>query len=253
MIVLQSIVMAFSCFTAIPMPHVEWNDKNMCYLMAVFPLVGALIGAAMWLWWLACDVAGFGMLMRAAGLALLPLALTGGIHMDGFSDVADAQSSHASPERKRQILKDPHTGAFATMAVCAYLIAYVALASELNAQLMPALACVPVVSRCLCAYMAVTWQPASVTGMFATVRASSNACAVRCVAAITLAGAAILMASCNPIAGVVACVVAVALAAWLKRFSAREFGGMSGDLLGFYVQSAELAMLVALVLVGRLV
>ena len=252
MIVLQSIVMAFACFTAIPMPHVEWNDKNMRYLMAAFPLVGVFVGGATCLWWLACDAAGFGTLMRAAGLALLPLALTGGIHMDGFADVADAQSSHASPERKRQILKDPHTGAFATMAVCAYLIAYVALASELDARLVPALACAPMVSRCLCAWMAVTWQAASTNGMFATFRSTSNVRAVRVVATIALVAAVLVIATCNPVAGVAVPATAVAMAAWLKRFSTREFGGMSGDLLGFYVQSAELAMLAALVLVGRL-
>lgn len=252
MIVLQAIVMAFSCFTAIPMPNVSWNDKNMRYLLAAFPLVGALIGGAVWLWWVACDAAGFGGLMRSAGLTLIPLVLTGGIHMDGFSDVADAQSSHASPERKRQILKDPHTGAFATMGVCAYLIAYLALASELGAHVVPALACMPVVSRCVCAYMAVTWQAASPKGMFATIHEASSRRAVRAIAAVAFVVADAAMIARGPLGGALALVAALGIAAWLKRFSAREFGGMSGDLLGFYVQSSELAMLAALVVAGRL-
>lgn len=251
MIALQSIVMAFSCFTAIPMPQVEWDDKNMRYLMAAFPLVGALIGGAVWLWWLACDAAGFGGLMRSAGLTLIPLILTGGIHMDGFSDVTDAQSSHASPERKRQILKDPHTGAFATMGVCAYLIAYLALASELDTRMVPALACVPVVSRCVCAYMAVTWQAASPKGMFATIHEAASSRVVCVTAALALVAAGVVMIARGPLGGVIALGTALVLAAWLKHFSAREFGGMSGDLLGFYVQSSELAMLAALVVAGR--
>lgn len=252
MTVLRSIVMAFSCFTAVPMPNVEWNDKNMRYILAAFPLAGCLVGGAVWLWWLVCDAAGFGTLLRAVGLALLPLAITGGIHMDGFSDVVDAQSSHATPERKRQILKDPHTGAFATMAVCAYMLAYVAFASELPARLVPALALVPVVSRCLCAHMATSWQAASPHGMFATFRSASHARVVRAVVALGLVAATMAMMACSLVVGGIAVVLALALAAWLKRFSMREFGGMSGDLLGLYVQCSELAMLVGIVLAGRL-
>ena len=34
---------------------------------------------------------GFGPTLFGAGLALLPIAVSGGIHMDGFCDVVDAQ------------------------------------------------------------------------------------------------------------------------------------------------------------------
>ena len=233
------------------MPQVEWNERNMRYLMAAFPLAGAVVGGCFWLWWLACDALGFSALFRAAGLVLLPLAVTGGIHMDGFADVVDAHSSHADPERKRQILKDPHVGSFAVMGICGYLIANLALASELDARLLPVCACVPMVSRCLSAYAAVSWRIASPTGMLASLGGSANKPVVRGAAMMELCVVIACMMWCNAGAACVSVAVAVALLAWLKRFSAREFGGMNGDLLGFYVQVSELAMLLCIVLAEK--
>lgn len=42
-----------------------------------------------------------GSLLRAAGVMLVPLAVTGGIHYDGFANVIDAQPSHVEPAHKR--------------------------------------------------------------------------------------------------------------------------------------------------------
>ena len=111
--VLRSLVIAFACFSKIPMPRVDWREQSMRYCMCFFPLIGLVIGLCLWVWAWLCGALGFGSVLRGAGIALLPLAVTGGIHMDGFADVVDAQSSHAEPDRKRQILKDPHTGAWA--------------------------------------------------------------------------------------------------------------------------------------------
>ena len=105
--VLRSLVIAFACFSKIPMPRVDWREQSMRYCMCFFPLVGLVIGLCVWAWAWLCGVLGFGALLRGAGIALAPLAVTGGIHMDGFADVVDAQSSHAEPDRKRQICHMP--------------------------------------------------------------------------------------------------------------------------------------------------
>ena len=124
MSVLRSLVIAFACFSKLPMPRVDWEPRAMRYSMCFFPLIGLVIGLIIWGWLALAAWLDLGVLLRATGVLLVSLAVTGGIHMDGFADVVDAQSSHAEPERKRQILKDPHTGAFAIIGVAAYLLAY---------------------------------------------------------------------------------------------------------------------------------
>ena len=63
-------------------------------------------------------VLGCGLFLQAAGFTLLPVVVTGGIHLDGFGDTLDALASHAEPERKREILKDPRAGIFAVIGRC---------------------------------------------------------------------------------------------------------------------------------------
>ena len=51
--VIRSFVIAFSTYSRIPMPQVEWSDENRKYSMCFFPLIGAVIGLILWGWlWL---------------------------------------------------------------------------------------------------------------------------------------------------------------------------------------------------------
>lgn len=249
MSIIHAIIAAFSCFSRIPMPHIDWDKADMRFMMAAFPLVGAVIGACLWLWGTLCAHAGLGPVMLGTGIALIPIAISGGIHMDGFADVIDALSSHASPERKREILKDPHAGAFAAMGVGGHLIATVALASELDPTRMAAVAAIPVISRCLSGLATVSLQAASTEGMLAAERATADRRAVRVMLCITLACVTAALAWLEPACAASMPTIA-ALALWRTwRMARREFGGMSGDIAGFYLQVAELAMLAVIVVV----
>lgn len=66
-------------------------------------------------------------LARAAGFCLVPVWVTGGIHLDGYADTCDALSSYGDTAKKLEILKDPHCGAFAVIRLCSYFAAYFAL------------------------------------------------------------------------------------------------------------------------------
>lgn len=99
----------------------------MKYMLAFLPLVG-VVQAALLLGWTALSgcLAVNGVLFAAVA-ALIPLLVTGGIHMDGLCDTADALASHQTREKKLEILKDSHTGAFAVIGCCAYLLLTFAL------------------------------------------------------------------------------------------------------------------------------
>lgn len=256
MSILRSVVISFAMFSQIPMPRVDWNKKNMRYTMAAFPLVGVLVGAVVYGWcWLAARL-GFGLLLGAAGVFLLPALLTGGIHLDGFCDVADALASHAEPEKKQEILKDSHIGAFAAIALAIYTVAYVAFASELpflgiasgQWQPLPALglAALFVLSRSLSG-LAVVFFPCARSSGLAHTFADAAARAVSGVVLGLLAlGAAAAMLWCAG-AGGVAALAGAALALVLYYATAkRQFGGISGDLAGWFLQLCELFGIIGL-------
>ena len=254
MSLLRSLLLAFSCFSRIPVPQVEWHEDNMRYLMCCFPAIGAVIGVALGAWcWLAY-VVGFGSVLFGAGITLIPVILTGGIHLDGFCDVVDAQSSHASPERKRAILKDPHIGAFAAIGVAGYLIAYFALACELAPgwQIALALGILHISSRCLSGIATVAFPASTTHGMLSSFRKSAESKRTGIALIIEFALCAIALGVVQPALLALPAIGLVCLAL-VRPFSQRQFGGMSGDIAGFFLQCAELAMLVALVVVSKVV
>lgn len=250
--VIRAVIMAFSLFSAIPMPQIEWDDSGMRYMMAAFPLVGIVVGLLWRLWGQLCALAAFGPLLRGVGLALIPVLVTGGIHLDGLADVIDAQSSHATPERKREILKDPHVGAFAIIGTCSYLMAFAGLASELSLAQFPALAATPVISRCLSGLVTVTMRTSKSQGMLASEQASADAHVVRpvLIALWLVATASIFLMDPTAMALVTAASLATAASSW--HLAKSQFGGLSGDLAGYLLQMSELAMLTALVVAERL-
>ena len=124
MIVLQTMAVAFAMFSALPVPQFTWNSKNMRYALCAFPLIGGVIGAL----WSLCGALPLPDMIRAGGFCLIPVLVTGGIHLDGYADTSDALSSYGDREEKLEILKDPHCGAFAVIRLCTYFLAYFCVA-----------------------------------------------------------------------------------------------------------------------------
>lgn len=252
--VLRTIAVAFSMFSRIPMPRVEWDEKSMKNMLAAFPLVGIVVGALLALWAYLCTLLGFGKILFAAGMTLLPVIVTGGIHLDGFCDTADALASRAEPERKREILKDPHTGAFAVITLCAYLLAYFAFASELEIGVRAVLpvGVMHVMSRSLSGLSVILFPTSASKGLLSTFRESAEKKQSAVMLLVLFAASAAAMIALSTVCGIVMTAAALLCLLWLRVMSARQFGGMSGDLAGWFLQTAELCMLAVLVIVERL-
>ena len=62
-------------------------------------MVGVVQGALLLVFSLLAQALGLGPVLFAAVAALLPLFVTGGIHLDGFCDTVDALSSHQTREK----------------------------------------------------------------------------------------------------------------------------------------------------------
>lgn len=90
---IKSLLIAFAMYSKVPMPFVKWEKENMKYVLALFPLVGVLEGIFFLMFWKAAMIFKMAPLLRGAGLFIIPLLYTGGIHMDGFMDVLDAKAS----------------------------------------------------------------------------------------------------------------------------------------------------------------
>lgn len=243
---------AFSMYSILPMPRVEWSRENMRHAFCFFPLVGAVIGGAVWGWRLLCGALQLGPAVFAAGAVVLPVFLSGGIHMDGFCDTMDALGSHQPPEKRLEILKDSRAGAFAVMGCCLYLVALFGLWWGLytNGSAIGALCVGYILSRALSALSVVRFPLARPGGLAAQFsEASQRRVVAGALLAYLLLGGGWLLWRAGWMA------VAMLAAAGLgflgyRRMVRRQFGGVTGDLAGWYLQICEAAMAFAAVLTG---
>ena len=195
-----------------------------------------------------CRALGAGSVLRAAGLCLLPVLVTGGIHLDGFADTCDALASCAPLEKKQQILADPHCGAFAVIRLCSWFLACFALWTQLpDGRALMALAIGQVLSRALSGYAVARFPLAKNTGLahtFAT--AADRAFAGRFLA--VLAGVCVAAQAVLAKGPGIGAALAALLCLWRYRAVAqKQFGGISGDLAGWFLTRCELWQLAAAV------
>lgn len=247
---LGGLAIAFSMYSKIPVPQVEWTKERMKYAMCFFPLVGVVQGILLYIF--AWGTMKTGLLwLYAAGGAALPLVVNGGIHMDGFLDVVDARSSYGDREKKLAILKDPHTGAFAIIGCAVYMVLYLGLFAELPLKYVPAVGCVYVLTRGLSGLSVVWFPKAKNSGLAA---AFSEGAQKRIVAVVMVLYLAVSMGALLWIAGWIwgglCALFSVFVYGYYYRISVREFGGITGDLAGYFLQIGELVLLGVLVAGG---
>ncbi|MCL2530409.1 MAG: adenosylcobinamide-GDP ribazoletransferase [Coriobacteriia bacterium] len=246
---LQGLVIAFSTFSGIPGPRVSWGSKGMGWALMFLPLVGICIGAALLGWFAISQILPDMPVLLAVGYTVIPILITGAIHLDGFCDTADALASNAEPPRRQQILRDPHMGAFAVIALVVYILVFFGLAFSLPATwvFVAAFASVFVLSRAL-GGLATLWftsaEPSQLALSLRNPRTKTPSTVLLAFWTIASAAALICFAgTAGAVALMLSALVFIAARVWLVR----QFGGFSGDLAGWLIQMIELTALAGLV------
>jgi adenosylcobinamide-GDP ribazoletransferase len=248
-----AVVAAFSTFSVFPTPRIEWDEFSLKNVLAALPLVGAAVGGFLCLYFWLSGLLELPAILSAVVFTILPVALSGGIHMDGFADMTDALSSHAAPEKKRAILKDPHCGAFAVIGVGCYLLLYFGLcaALPLDWKTVGLLGVTHVLSRAIGSLLSLL-PSANADGMQRTFRDSASKGSLWVLilwVVLLLSGAAVL----SPLAAVGMLLAGGLVFLYIRHTAAKQFGGMSGDLAGAGITLSAIAMVLMLVLSERVV
>ena len=251
---MKSFWIALAMYSKLPARRVEWDKKSLSWALCWFPAVGVAAGALLFFWlWLA-QALGLGAPLRAAIALLIPVAISGGIHLDGFCDTADALGSNQTREKKLEILKDSHTGAFAVFCCGLYLILFFAAWCQVETASLRsagAMALTPVLSRSLSGLAAVTQPNARGSGLLATFTAPMDCAKARVVLAVWIGSCAVAMACLSPWTGGAAALAAAGSFFYYIAMSRRQFGGVTGDLAGYFLQVCECAMVLLAALAQR--
>ncbi|MEO9330880.1 adenosylcobinamide-GDP ribazoletransferase [Ectopseudomonas guguanensis] len=221
------------------MPTPEQIGRSLLW----YPAVGLLLGLLLWLAHLLLgqtpDV------LQAAIILALWVGLSGGLHLDGLADMADAWvGGFGDRERTLAIMKDPRSGPIAVVVlVLLLLLKFAALLSLLQAGQGLYLLLLPWLGRSLLPLLLATTPYVRAGGLGQALadhlpRRHLPWVLGGHVAAMLLLGWGALIALAT----------ALALFVWLRRALLQRLGGTTGDTAGALVELAECAALLALAL-----
>ena len=193
-----------------------------------------------------------------AVLVLVPVFVTGGIHVDGLLDTSDALSSWQERSRRLEILKDSHAGAFAVITAAVYFIAWYGAYSQLfngaeNMRVIGILSLGFMVSRCFSGISVMTFPKARKDGTVAEFSRKAEDLAVRNVLIVYLVILLAVMVWIQPVLGILAFAAAGAIFLFYHHKAMKYFGGIIGDLAGYFLCLCEVGMAVVLAVASVLI
>lgn len=246
---------AFAMFSKIPMPRADWNKDNMKYMFCFFPFIGTVIGVLTMLAAFVMEKHGFDADFGAVVLTLIPVIVTGGIHVDGLLDTSDAMSSWQEKSRRLEILKDSNAGAFAVITACVYFLcwygAYSQIISRGSVEVLSVMSLGFMVSRSLSGIGVITLPKAKADGTVAEFSRNASDKVTRNVLMVYLVLLFILMVWIHPVYGISAFIGAVLIFVYYRYMALKYFGGTTGDLAGFFLCLCEVGMALILAIVGN--
>ena len=228
------------------------HKRITAWITRVFSMIYAIPSLALFA--LLLPVTGLG--MQTAVLVLVPVFVTGGIHVDGLLDTSDALSSWQERSRRLEILKDSHAGAFAVITAAVYFIAWYGAYSQLfngaeNMRVIGILSLGFMVSRCLSGIGVITFPKAKADGTVAEFSRNSADVLSRNVLIVYLVLLAAGMILIRPVWGSLAFVGALLIFWYYHHIAMKYFGGTTGDISGFFLCICEVGMALILAVVSN--
>ncbi len=250
----------FALLTRIRVPGSQTDLVAAAKSQHLFPLVGFAVGLVLAL--VAIVFSTFlgekAALISGAALMVVLYYITGILHIEGLADLADGMMAKGPIERKREVMKDPHSGVGGVFAIVMYLILFFAVTAYLfsfgdkttepfpfpwELSVLVGLVVAEVAGK-LAMNAAMYLGPSSHPGMGSLF--VQEAKPERLAVATALSGALAFL-----ISGYLFFLVFIGFAAGaaVAVVSRRHFGGVSGDAFGVANEIGRLATLIAWVLV----
>lgn len=235
--ILESIVVAFQFLTRLYLPiNVEWDTANLRRSVMWFGLVGAFIGAIL---------AGamtifnrFDLIPAVAAIIILLIwiFITGGMHIDGISDMADGFFSMRDKEKTLEIMKDSHVGAFGVITIVFLLLIkfemlkeFIIIEKNVWLLILP-----PTIARIAAGLVLSFYETTKKSGLGYTFHSSDPRIFWAIGFIVTLIISSILNIKSLIFIGI-AILASNLMAIWAKK----KIGGLNGDIYGAIVETVE--------------
>ena len=230
---------ALQFLTVIPLPFKkQWESKDISASLIFFPVIGLLIGLFLFLvnWGLGEIFSGA---VTAALTLLIWVLVSGALHLDGLADSCDGLGG-STPEKRLEIMKDSHTGAFGVAGVCLLLLVKFTAIVSMAAWNWETLVLAPMLGSWAMVLAITAFPYARKEGLGKAFKQGSNTLKLFIASVIALAAAVLLAGWWGIIAMAITCLITLAAGEFFKS----RLGGLTGDTYGAIKEVNEAAVLI---------
>ena len=221
------------------MPSKQQNGQSLLF----YPVIGLLIGGILAL--TAFTLQSLALILLSSMVLVLWIWLTGGLHLDGLADTADAWvGGFGDKERTLKIMKDPTCGPIGVLSlVIICLLKWSAIYVLLQQQSYFALILFPVLGRLAPLFLFLTTEYVREKGLGSSIaefipRTWALIIFVLCLCASLYFGWV----------GVISLIVFIITLTYLRFKFIQRIGGVTGDTIGASIEISELSSLMAFVI-----
>ena len=247
---MSSFLLALQFLTTLPLKIRNFSDKKMAWALVYFPIVGLFLG--LMLLGLNTLLSIFGISPAVANiiLVIVLIILTGGMHLDGVADTADAFLSGKAKKEMLEIMRDSHIGVMGVLALISIILLKISLLSSVNVAVKPvALMLMCILSR---------WSVVLAMYLFPYARQEGKA-------RLFIQGMDLKIFFLSTIAAVICSfliwhiqglivLLAVALCSYvIGKLVMRKIGGVTGDTLGATIELTEIVILLTVCITQGLI
>lgn len=244
---IKSFLLAVQFLTRLPVPlSAPPSEKAMGYSLLFYPVVGLIMGSLLIAsGWLLRDSPP---LVAAALLLTSWVLLSGGLHLDGLADSADAWvGGMGDKEKTLTIMKDPNCGPAGVMAILLILLLkFVTLHSLFIAQEWIALLSAPLLTRTLIPLLFLTTPYVRPHGLGTPLATHQP----RKLSIVIISATPLLLLLFTGLAYLWLILTAVLLFVVVRMMLLQRIHGTTGDTAGALIEITETAVLLAAVLQG---
>jgi adenosylcobinamide-GDP ribazoletransferase len=244
---LRSLLIALQFLTLLPIklrppPGDEESGRSLLHYPLVGLLIGLLLAACAWL------CADLSSMILSALLLSLWVGSSGGLHLDGLADSADAwMGGYGDRERTLAIMKDPCSGPIAVVVlVLMLLLKFTAIERLISQQALVPLIVIPLLGRTALVALFLT-TPYIRPGGLGTLLAKHMP---RGAALAVIIGVAVLVMAWPGRTGIPLLFAATVSFVFLRWLMLKRLGGTTGDTAGALLELTETLMLVTAVVFG---
>jgi len=246
-LVFKNILEIISFLTIIPIGKLSKGDglENISKSMFLFPFIGLLIGL-LTLPVVLISFYFFNQFVSAFIVTIFLIVLTGIHHTDALADFADGIMVRGNKDKKYKVMHDPRIGSAGTVAVSGYFIGMVIAISSITSleRLMIAIILSEIMSKYSMVlqshYCESAWDGYS--SLFTKNMKSKKKMAIATIITIVL----ILLISNMSVIGLQIFIVGIICCLVVIYISKKNFGGITGDVMGATNEIVRLCSLLSL-------